>query len=198
MKSTHGFWRSALAAGVIASSSLLANSPALAADRYELDPVHSHINFKILHLGIGYQYGRFNDLSGTVVVDEAHPANSKVDVTVKTASVDTKNEKRNEHLRSPDFFNAKQFPNLTFKSTHVEKIGKDSYKVTGTLSLHGKSKTISFVFKKTGEGKDPWGHYRMGGETTFTLNRMDYGINFMPDGLGKDVTLMLSFEGVKK
>ena len=187
-----------LAGAIIAGSSLLAGGQALAADTYAIDTVHSHAQFKILHLNVGYQYGRFNDLEGSVVVDEKNPANSKVEITIKTASVDTKNAKRDEHLRSPDFFNAKQFPNLSFKSSKVEKTSANNYKVTGSLTLHGKSKTISFNFKKTGEGKDPWGQYRMGGETTFSIDRTDYGINFMPDGLGKEVTLMLSFEGVKK
>jgi polyisoprenoid-binding protein YceI len=124
-----------LASTLIATS--LASFPALAADTYKLDPVHSHAEFKIMHLGVAYQYGRFNDIEGTVVVDEKNPANSKVDVTIKTESVDTKAEKRDEHLRSPDFFNAAQFPNLTFKSTKVEGAGKDKYKVSGNLTMHG-------------------------------------------------------------
>lgn len=176
----------------------LAAGPARAADTYQLDPVHSHAMFKIMHLNVGYQYGRFNDIQGTVIVDEAHPANSKVDVVIQTASVDTKAAKRDEHLRSPDFFNAKQFPTLSFKSTSVAAAGKDSYKVSGNLTLHGITKPVSFVFHKTGQGPDPWGGYRMGGETTFTVNRNDFGIRFMPDGLGSTVTLMLSFEGVKQ
>ena len=187
-----------LGALTTAITTLVALSPALAADVYKLDPVHSHAMFKILHLNTGYQYGRFNDMEGTVWVDEAHPANSKVEVTIKTESVDTKAAKRDEHLRSPDFFNAKQFPTLTFKSTAVAAAGKDQYKVTGNLTLHGVTKPVTFIFHKTGQGPDPWGGFRMGGETTFVINRNDFGISFMPGGLGKDVTLMLTFEGVKQ
>jgi len=190
-------WRKGLTS-VILGGAMLFGGQAWAADTYELDSVHSHAVFKIMHLGLANQFGRFNDISGTVVVDEKTPANSKVEITIKTDSVDTKNAKRDEHLRSPDFFNAKQFPTLTFKSTKVEAAGKDLYKVTGNLTLHGVTKPVTFTFKKTGEGKDPWGGHRIGGETTFTINRMDYGIAFMPDGLGKEVTLMLTFEGVKK
>ncbi|PKL77395.1 MAG: polyisoprenoid-binding protein [Candidatus Melainabacteria bacterium HGW-Melainabacteria-1] len=179
-------------------AALLAAPAALAADTYKLDPVHSHANFKILHLNTGYQHGRFNDLEGTVWVDEKNPANSKVEVTIKADSIDTKNAKRDEHLRSPDFFNAKQFPTLSFKSTKVEAAGAGKYKVSGNLTMHGVTKPVSFVLTKTGEGKDPWGNFRMGGEAIFTINRFDYGINYMPDGLGKDVTLMLTFEGVKQ
>lgn len=173
-------------------------TPALALDTYELDPVHSHANFKIMHLNIANQYGRFNDIKGTVWFDAKTPANSKVEVTIDASSVDTKADKRDEHLRSPDFFDAKQFPTLSFKSTKVEAAGKDSYKVTGNFTMHGVTKPVSFTFKKTGEGKDPWGNYRMGGETTFTIKRSQFGMNFMNPGLGDEVTIMLSFEGVKK
>lgn len=182
---------------ILALTVLAAAPAALAADTYKLDPVHSHAQFKILHLNTGYQYGRFNDLEGTVWVDEKTPANSKVEVTIKTASVDTKNPKRDEHLRSADFFNAAQFPTLSFKSTKVEGAGANKYKVSGNLTMHGVTKPLTFVFTKTGGGKDPWGGTRLGGEAVFNINRFDYGINYMPDGLGKDVTLMLSFEGVK-
>ncbi len=173
-------------------------TPALAADTYTIDPVHSHIQFKIMHLNTGYQYGRFNDFEGTVVVDEKTPANSKVDITVKTASVDTKVEKRDEHLRSADFFNAAQFPNLTFKSTKVEGAGANKFKVSGNLTMHGVTKPLSFVFTKTGQGPGMQKEYRMGGEASFTVNRHDFGIDYMKGGLGKDVTVMLSFEGIKK
>lgn len=177
---------------------LLSPLSALAADTYELDPVHSHANFKIMHLDVAYQHGRFNDLKGMVWVDEKNPAKSKVEVTVMTNSVDTKNKKRDEHLMSPDFFNAKQFPTLSFKSTSVAAAGKNTYKVTGNLSLHGVTKPVTFMLKKTGEGKDPWGGFRMGGEAVFTIKRSDFGMTFMMPGLGDEVTLMLSFEGVKK
>ncbi len=184
--------------GSLMAGLLLSPFSALAADTYELDPVHSHANFKIMHLDVGYQHGRFNDIKGMVWVDEKTPANSKVEVTVMTNSVDTKNKKRDEHLMSPDFFNAKQFPTLSFKSTQVMAAGKDMYKVMGNLSLHGVTKPIQFTLKKTGEGKDPWGNFRMGGEAVFTIKRSDFGMTFMMPGLGDEVTLMLSFEGIKK
>lgn len=190
--------KSMVTSAILGGNLLLTAGQAFAADTYVIDSVHSHAQFKIKHLNVGYQYGRFNDIEGTVIFDDKNPAQSKVNITIKTASVDTKNAKRDEHLRSPDFFNAKQFPSLSFKSSHIKKLSANNYQVTGTLNLHGISKTVSFNFQKTGEGKDPWGQYRMGGETNFSINRTDYGINFMPDGLGKEVMLMLSFEGVKK
>ena len=168
------------------------------ADTYEIDPVHSHALFKILHLNTGYQYGRFKDMQGTVIVDEANPAKSSVKVTLKTNSVDTNNKKRDQHLMSPDFFDARQFPVLTFVSTAVKKTGVNTYQVAGNLTLHGKTKPVSFVFKKTGEGKNMQGKTILGGEAIFDINRMDFGINYMPKGLSNKVTLMLAFEGAKQ
>lgn len=180
------------------TAAFLSASPALAADNYQIDGVHSSAVFKIKHLNIANVYGRFNDISGSVMVDAANPAKSSVEIVIKTDSVDTNNEKRDAHLKSPDFFNAKQFPTLSFKSTKVEKMSADKYKVSGNLTLHGVTKAISFTFHKTGEGKDPWGNMRMGGEASFTVNRMDYGVKYMPDGLSHDVTIMVAFEGVKQ
>lgn len=182
--------------------SLLAgfSQPLLAAETYTIDPVHSHVIFKIKHLNIGYQYGRFNRFSGTVIVDEKNPAQSAVEIKVETASVDTNSSKRDDHLRSPDFFNARQFPSLSFKSNKVEKTGTDTYRVSGTLTLHGVSKPISFIFKKTGEGKGMQGEYRMGGEVTLTIKRSQFGMTtyLKEGGLSDEVTLLLSFEGIRK
>jgi polyisoprenoid-binding protein YceI len=194
MKSLKSLFAAGLAFGLIATM------PALAADKYEIDPIHSHLLFKIKHLGLGYQYGRFNKFSGTVVVDEKNPANSKVELKAETASVDTNTPKRDDHLRSPDFFNAKQFPTLSFKSSKVEKAGANAYKVSGTLTMHGVSKPVSFTFHKTGQGKGMQGEFRMGGEASFTIKRSQWGITtyIKEGGLSDDVTLILSFEGVKK
>jgi polyisoprenoid-binding protein YceI len=174
--------------------------PVLAADTYEIDPIHSHLLFKIKHMNIGYQYGRFNRFSGTVVVDEKNPTQSKVELKAEATSVDTHMPKRDDHLRSPDFFNVKQFPMITFKSTRVEKAGAGQYKVSGNLTLHGMTRPVSFTFKKTGEGKGMQGEYRMGGEAIFSFKRSQFGMTtyIKEGGLSDDVMLLLSFEGVKK
>jgi polyisoprenoid-binding protein YceI len=168
-----------------------------AADTFAIDPVHSSVVFKIRHMKLADFYGRFNDISGAVSFDKEDAAKSSVNAEVKVESVDTNNEKRNQHLKSPDFFNAKQFPVMSFKSTKVEKSG-DDYKVTGDFSLHGVTKSITVDFKKVGEGKGMQGETRIGGATEFTIKRSDYGITFMPDGLGDEVGIILSLEGVKK
>lgn len=167
------------------------------ADTFKIDPVHSSVIFSIKHLGVTDFYGRFNDVSGTVVFDKADPSKSSVEVTVPVESVDTNNEKRDQHLKSPDFFNAKQFPMIIFKSKTVETSG-DTYKVTGELTLHGVTKPVTLDIKKVSEAKGMEGEIRGGGQTRFTIKRSDFGMNFMQGALGDDVTVFLSLEGIKE
>ncbi len=183
---------------VFSALAMLVAPAASAADTYNVDSAHAAAMFKVGHLGIGYTWGTFNDLSGSYTLDKKNPANSSINITIKTASVDTNNQKRDDHLRGPDFFNAKQFPTLTFESTKVEKAKGDDLKVTGKLTMHGVTKTITVPVKKVGEGKDPWGNYRTGYEAMFVVNRHDYGITFMKGVAGDDITVHLALEGVKK
>jgi polyisoprenoid-binding protein YceI len=190
-----------LAKATITLGSLLTFSfGAIASESYNIDAYHSSILFKVNHLGASNFYGRFNDVSGEVTFDDKNPEKSSVNITVNANSVDTNSKKRDDHLRSPDFFNSKQFPTITFKSKKVEKVNDKTFKVTGDLSLHGVTKTISFTFNKVGEGKNPKGQKIMGGETSFTIKRSDFGMDYMqgPGMLGDDITLILSFEGVIK
>jgi polyisoprenoid-binding protein YceI len=172
--------------------------PAAAADTYEVDAHHSSAVFRIKHLGIAYLYGRFNDLSGTLKIDEKKPANSLVEISVKTKNVDTFNSERDNHLRSPDFFDAKKFPVISFKSKSFTEVSKDMYQVTGDLSLHGVTRPLTIKVERTGAGNDPWGGYRIGFETTFTIKRSHFGMEFMMGGVGDEVRLMVSIEGVRK
>jgi polyisoprenoid-binding protein YceI len=167
------------------------------ADTFKIDPVHSSIAFSIKHLGVSDFYGRFNDLSGQVVFDDADPSKSSVEVSVPVESIDTKNEKRDQHLKSPDFFNAKQFPMIIFKSKSVEGSG-ETYKVTGDLMLHGVTKPLTLEIERGPNGKGMEGEVRGGGRTDFKIKRSDFGMNFMPDALGDEVAIFLSFEGVKQ
>ncbi len=183
-----------LAAALFTTTAAL---PARAADTYKIDAVHSSVVFSAMHLGITNFYGRFNDVSGDVVFDKENPAKSSVNVTVPVESLDTHNAKRDQHLKSPDFFNAKQFPVITFKSNAVAASG-ESYKVSGDFALHGVTKPITVEFKKLGEGKGMQGELRAGGEAKFTIKRSDYGMTFMPGGVGDEITIVLSLEGVKQ
>jgi polyisoprenoid-binding protein YceI len=120
----------------------LAASPAFAADTYNVDKAHSNAQFTIRHL-MSKVTGKFNDVEGAVLIDRANPEASSVDFKIKTASINTGEAKRDEHLRSPDFFDATQFPEITFKSTKVKATGKDTYQVTGILTMHGASKEVT-------------------------------------------------------
>jgi polyisoprenoid-binding protein YceI len=168
-----------------------------AADTFKIDPVHSSVIFSAMHLGVANFYGRFNDVSGTVVFDKADPSKSSVDLTIPVESVDTHNEKRDQHLKSPDFFNAKQFPVITFKSKTVESSG-DTYKVTGDFTLHGVTKPVTLEIKKGGEGQGAQGEIRGGGEARFTIKRSDFGMAFMQGPVGDEINIIVSLEGVKQ
>src|SRR4029077_13585664 len=135
-----------------------------AADTFKIDPVHSFVMFRVQHLGIANTYGRFNDISGTVVFDKDNPAKSSVELAVPIESLDTHNSIRDKSLKSPDFFDAKQFPTMTFKSTEVEGSG-DMLKVSGDLTIRGVTKPLTVDFKKGREGKGVFGEMRGGGET---------------------------------
>lgn len=170
---------------------------ASAADTFKIDPVHSFVLFSVQHLGIANTYGRFNDISGTVVFDRDDPSKSSVELLVKVESLDTHSEIRERSLKSPDFFDVKQFPTMTFKSTRVEG-GGDLLKVSGDLTIRGVTKAITVDFKKGGEGKGVFGEMRGGGETRFTIKRSDFGMTYELGEVGDEVSIILSLEGVKK
>lgn len=173
------------------------NKTAMGADQYALDKGHTAIIFGIKHLNMSYTYGRFNDIDGQFTLDAQNTANSSFKVTIKTASIDTGLKKRDDHLRSLDFFNANQFPVITFESTQVEA-AEDGYQVSGKLSLHGETKPITLHLQKLGEGDDPWGNYRAGFAAELTIKRSDYGMTNMPEAVGDEVKLMISFEGLRQ
>jgi polyisoprenoid-binding protein YceI len=171
-------------------------SSASAADTYTLDPFHSSMTFMIQHLGISFVHGRFNEFSGTFTIDQDKPEKSSFEITIKAESIDTNVKKRDEHLRSTDFFDVKKFPEMTFKSTKVEAI-KDGFKVSGDFTMHGVTKSITFDLKG-GKTIDVKGQKKTGFATAFILRRNDFGITFLPDGIANDVNIFIGFEGVKK
>lgn len=180
--------------------SIAAATPAMAQATYEIDPGHSQVVFKIRHLGVSDNFGRFNVIEGSVKWDPAKLQSSSIDVKVPADSVDTFDEKRDQHLRSNDFFNTKQFPVITFKSKSITRKQGNVYTVTGDLMLHGVTKSITTDFEFIGEGKDPWGGFRVGGLATFTINRSDFGMDYMVSigAVGDKVTLWVNLEAVRK
>ncbi|MFT5681971.1 MAG: polyisoprenoid-binding protein YceI [Myxococcota bacterium] len=179
-------------------AAVLLGSGAAVAAPYSIDDDHSMVVFKASHLGVAYTYGRFNTVSGTVDWDSGAPDALSLSVAVQTASVDTDQDKRDQHLRGPDFFDAEQFPEITFVSSSVADKGDGVYAVTGTLTLHGVSREVTVDLTQTGEGSDPWGGYRAGFHTTFSVDRTDYGMTYMADSIPGLIELTVSLEGIKK
>jgi polyisoprenoid-binding protein YceI len=168
---------------------------------WNADPVHSVVLFKIKHMSASWTYGRFNDISGTVEAADDGTGVTGASFVVKTDSIDTHNEKRDAHLRNPDFFNAKQFPEITFKSTSAKPIDADTTELTGELSLHGQTKPLTLKVVRTGVGKNPQsGAALVGWESTFVVKRADFGIGakFGDAMVGEDVTLTVAVEASKQ
>jgi len=171
-----------------------------AADTYKIDQEHGTVIYRISHGGVGNAYGRFNKPTGEVVLDTGDPTKSSFTFEVKTDNVDTANAKRDAHLKSPDFFDAKQFPTISFKSTGVKSAGDNKYEVTGDLTLHGVTKSITVPITKTGEAdlSAMKMGYRTGWEAITDLKRSEFGMNGMQGPIGDDVHLVISFEAVKQ
>ncbi len=163
---------------------------------FDIDPVHSSVVFRIKHLDVGYVFGMFLEYDGDFVFDPEDPESAQFNFTIQTDSVFTNVEDRDEHLRSGDFFAAEEYPEITFESTSVTHRGGDTYEVTGDFTMRGHTEEITMVADDTGQGEGMQGEFRRGFNTTFAVNRMDYGVDFMPDGLGETVRVMLSVQGV--
>lgn len=186
--------------GLISSlfaAALLLTSAAHAAT-WKIDESHAFAVFKVMHLGIAPSYGQFMKINGDIDFDPASPEAAKISVEIDADSIFTANKKRDDHLKGPDFFDTKQFPKVTFKSTAWKKTGDKTFAVSGDLTIKGQTKPITANVVMTGAGKDPWGNDRAGFTAEFTINRLDFGVSYMPEGLGKDVTIMLSLEGIQQ
>ena len=167
-----------------------------AAKMYQIDAVHSSVLFRAKHKGVTYFYGRFNEFSGNIKMDETDISKSNGEFRVKTSSVDTANEKRDQHLRSPDLFNAKQFPVMTFNSTKVSaKPGQENaLEVVGDFEMHGVKKSITVDIEITGKGKAQQGGELVGFETTFGIKRSEYGMTYGMQGISDEVRIIVSVE----
>ncbi|HWM90173.1 MAG TPA: YceI family protein [Thermoanaerobaculia bacterium] len=177
--------------------------PVLAADVHTIDQSHSDVSFQVRHL-VTQVRGSFNDYEGTINLDPANLEKSSVDFKIKTASIDTNNADRDKHLRAEDFFHAEKYPEITFKSKSIKKVDKDTYNVSGTLTMRGVAKEVMLPVTWLGAVTDPRGNEKAGFSTEITLNRKDYGINWnaaLDNGgviLGEDVKVAINLETQKK
>lgn len=181
---------------VCLTSTLLLPAWADATETYVIDPDHSSISFRIEHLGITFVYGVFPNAGGFYTFDDDDLDNASIWIKVKVADIDTGIEKRDRHLLSPDFFDAKRFPHIIFKSLSIASSGDGQYTVTGELSLHGITKRLAVQVSRTGFHQDPSGEVRSGFETSFSIKRSDFGMHYMTV-IADRVELNVNVEGVR-
>lgn len=166
---------------------------------YDVDPVHSAVIFRVSHMDVSFVFGRFNNAKGTVTWNEKDPEKSQIDVSVQVDDIDTHSEARDKHLKSADFFDAEKYPTITFKSTSIKLIDKEKgkYELKGDLTVKDVTKNVTTTFKKTGEGKDPWGGYRVGGLASLSINKQDFNVKGVP-GVGDTVDMTIAIEAQHK
>jgi polyisoprenoid-binding protein YceI len=145
---------------------------------YTVDPTHSRVGFVARHAMVTKVRGSFNEFEGSGYFDAADPTRSRLDITIKAASIDTRNADRDGHLRGNDFFDMETYPEIRFASTSVAKVDDDNYKVTGDLTIKDVTKPVTVDFELTGTAEDPWGNTRLGLEGSTVINRKDWGVNF--------------------
>ena len=157
-----------------------ASAPALTdlTGTWTLDPAHTRIGFVARHAMVTKVRGSFNEFEGTAAFDGANPANSHAEVTIKAASIDTRNAQRDEHLRSNDFLAMQEHPEITFTSTGARQVDDTTFELTGDLTIRGVTKSVTIPFTFEGAAKDPFGNLRAGFEGSVAINRKDWGVNW--------------------
>ena len=153
-------------------------TPSTTATTWTLDPMHVEVGFAIRHLMISTVRGRFGAAAGNVVFDAANPANAKVDVTIDVASVDTRQEMRDNHLRSADFFDVANYPRMHFAGKRVEGDVTKKFRVVGDLTIRDITREVTLDVVNEGSTKDPWGNERVGFSATAKLNRSDFNLTW--------------------
>ena len=188
----------ALSVALVAAALLLTPGTAeTAVTRYKIDKGHSAMNWKIKHMGVSYTYGRFNEFNGMFAIDDADLAKSKIEIDISADSIDSNDEGRDKHLRSPEFFNVEKYPSITFESTKITKAADKSYRVVGNFTLLGVTKEVVIRMTKIGEGKDFRGNYRMGFDGQVVIKRSAFGMTAMLKGIGDNVHITLGVEGIR-
>jgi polyisoprenoid-binding protein YceI len=169
-----------------------------------IDSAHTRANFSVRHLMISNVRGQFDKISGTVDFNDADPAKSHVEVKIDASSIDTKDEKRDGHLKSPDFLDVAKFPFIEFKSKRVQKVDNNSAKLFGDLTIRGTTKEVALDVDYNGQGKTPWGTTNAGFSATTKINRKDWDLNWnvaLETGgflVGDDIKIEIEAEIVKQ
>ncbi len=183
--------------GILGVSSLFA-----APQNYMIDTAHSTVEFSVQHMVLSKTRGSFGEYGGTIIWDSEAPAKSKISGSLSVASIDTKDKKRDEHLKSKDFFDAEAHPKMTFVVTKIEPKKKGGYQITGKLTMKGVTNEVTSPLIVQGPIKDPWGNDRIHFNATFSVNRQDYGITWnklMDNGglvVGNQVDINIDIEAI--
>jgi len=143
-----------------------------------IDTAHTGVEFSVRHLMIATVKGRFGDVSGTVELDPSDPTTARIEVTIGTASVDTRVPDRDKHLRSADFFDVEKFPAMTYRSRRVEPIGGNEYRIIGDLTIKGVTREVPLTAEFLGQARDPWGNEKIAATATDKINRHDFGLDW--------------------
>ena len=191
---------------VVVAIALTLAAPVLAhADTWQIDPMHTSVEFTVRHMMISNVKGTFEKTSGTITVEGSDPTTAKIDAVIDASSINTRVERRDADLKSPDFLDVAKYPTITFKSTKVEAAGKGKWKVTGNLTLHGVAKPVVLDVESTGAPiHDPMGNTRAGASATTKINRKDFGLTYnktLESGgvmVGDEVSITIDVEAIKK
>ena len=189
----------------MALAALLFAAPAFAATMdLDNDPAHTTATFAVKHMMVNTVRGQFAKVTSTLNWDKDDPTRSSVEMKIDSSSIGTRNEKRDGHLKSADFFDVEKYPTMTFKSTQVERKGEAEYRVSGDLTIHGVTKPVTFAVEgPSAPGKDPWGNTRIGLSATIKINRKDFGLNWnatLETGgilVGEDVQITVEAQFIK-
>ena len=191
---------------VVVAIALTLAAPVLAhADTWQIDPMHTSVEFTVRHMMISNVKGTFEMTSGTITVEGSDPTTAKIDAVIDASSINTRVERRDADLKSPDFLDVAKYPTITFKSTKVEAAGEGKWKVTGNLTLHGVTKPVVLDVESTGAPiHDPMGNTRAGASATTKINRKDFGLTYnktLESGgvmVGDEVSITIDVEAIKK
>lgn len=186
--------------GLTSQQSGKQDAKATAGAPWKVDPVHSNVGYRIAHLGASNHYGLFFNPTGSLDLDPTSPGAASVEITLPLAGLSSGDAKRDQHLRSPDFFSAEEFPTITFKSTGFKSAGENAFDVTGDLTMLGKARPVTARLTILGKGKGMGGGEVMGVEATFTIKRSDWGMTkYVKEGaLGDEVKLVAALETHRK
>ena len=170
---------------------------------WNVDAMHANVGFAVRHLMISTVRGSFGEVAGTVTIENDDPTTAKAEITISVPTIDTRNAQRDAHLRSPEFFDAEQFPTMSFKSTGVTKKSDDMFTVTGDLTIRGTTKPVTLAVAIDGTGNDPWGNARSAWSGTTTIDRRDWGLTYNQAleaggvAVGHDVKISFEIEAVR-